>query len=617
MKFLNSSQDYTSKARTVRAHEKKFQKKMPTTSSSPYFNKFAKYAFIAFALTGTAYYAYKQGYLQEDDFDGTHLSPLEDDDEKEEEEEDTTEEEEEEDKEETFDDESVELETANLKRRGARGKPPRSPPPPSLSVRNRVKEAEELEGKNGTTSRSEREERKLSKGHRNDMKRGFLNEKKLSSSGLFGDGDDEEDPEEKEEDEEVPKKATTTKESRKRELAIKSPLQLIYRNIRKDLLISKSFDVSAIEATRSLFHFEPFPGVGVWPVKYDDMKMFPMKSSCSRLVVLSVFDDAPSLAASGTAIVSELSKLMMGFGGDLKYDEEEQEEENEGNATKVKQRPMFVCNRAQYHVTMFFFSRPIEGMTREEPVEFLIDGSGVTDTQREVLAKKDDEEIEPPSTPPPSARTMEKQPSIPKGLGETVLPDKPKPRVKRSVAQNYDRVLSPPTPMSKLKPPSAISSAENLAHASTPISSTQSKFKRSASGAILDEATKAQEVLQTCEPVELVVDRVVLATSGALLLCFDDVDDSLKKCRASLASNAVGVRGVQQTSTAHCTLARILPNAGDERLSDFELKQIDQLLTKWTKKLKGAKMTCPKAWYVREERFSSVDGDKVRLRFKE
>ena len=587
---------------------------MPTTTSS-YFTKFAKYAFIAFALTGTAYYAYKQGYLQEDDFDGTNLSPLEVDDEKEEEEDNT---EEEEDKEETFDDESVvELETANLKRRGARGKPPRSPPPP-LMRNNRVKEAEELEGKNGTTSRSEREARKLSKGHRNDMKRGFLNEKKLSSSGLFGDGDDEEDPEkEDEEDEEVPKKATTTKESRKRELAIKSPLQLIYRNIRKDLLISKSFDVSAIEATRSLFHFEPFPGVGVWPVKYDDMKMFPMKSSCSRLIVLSVFDDAPSLAASGTAIVSELSKLMMGFGGDRIDDEEEEEEENEGNATKVKQRPMFVCNRAQYHVTMFFFSRPIEGMTREEPVEFLIDGSGVADTQREVLAKKDDEEIEPPSTPPPSARTMEKQPSIPKGLGETVLPDKPKPRVKRSVAQNYDRVLSPPTPMSKIKPPSAISSAENLAHASTPISSTQSKFKRSASGAILDEATKAQEVLQTCEPVELVVDRVVLATSGALLLCFDDVDDSLKKCRASLASNAVGVRGVQQTSTAHCTLARILPNAGDERLSDFELKQIDQLLTKWTKKLKGAKMTCPKAWYVREERFSSVDGDKVRLRFKE
>ena len=587
---------------------------MPTTTSS-YFTKFAKYAFIAFALTGTAYYAYKQGYLQEDDFDGTNLSPLEVDDEKEEEEDNT---EEEEDKEETFDDESVvELETANLKRRGARGKPPRSPPPP-LMRNNRVKEAEELEGKNGTTSRSEREARKLSKGHRNDMKRGFLNEKKLSSSGLFGDGDDEEDPEKDEDEEEVPKKATTTtKESRKRELAMKSPLQLIYRNIRKDLLISKSFDVSAIEATRSLFHFEPFPGVGVWPVKYDDMKMFPMKSSCSRLVVLSVFDDAPSLAASGTAIVSELSKLMMGFGGDLKYDEEEEEEENEGNATKVKQRPMFVCNRAQYHVTMFFFSRPIEGMTREEPVEFLIDGSGVADAQREVLAKKNDEEIEPPSTPPPSARTMEKQPSIPKGLGETVLPDKPKPRVKRSVAQNYDRVLSPPTPMSKIKPPSAISSAENLAHASTPISSTQSKFKRSASGAILDEATKAQEVLQTCEPVELVVDRVVLATSGALLLCFDDVDDSLKKCRASLASNAVGVRGVQQTSTAHCTLARILPNAGDERLSDFELKQIDQLLTKWTKKLKGAKMTCPKAWYVREERFSSVDGDKVRLRFKE
>ena len=81
--------------------------------------------------------------------------------------------------------------------------------------------------------------------------------------------------------------------------------------------------------------------------------MFPMKSSCSRLIVLSVFDDAPSLAASGTAIVSELSKLMMGFGN---RDDDKEDDENKGNATKVRQRPMFVCNRAQYHVTMFFFS---------------------------------------------------------------------------------------------------------------------------------------------------------------------------------------------------------------------------------------------------------------------
>ena len=341
--------------------------------------------------------------------------------------------------------------------------------------------------------------------------------------------------------------------------------------------------------------------------------MFPMKSSCSRLIVLSVFDDAPSLAASGTAIVSELSKLMMGFGN---RDDDKEDDENKGNTTKVRQRPMFVCNRAQYHVTMFFFSRPIEGMMREEPVEFLMnEGVGSASEQNEVVEVARNEEVEPPSTPPPHQSTpMEKQPSIPKGLGEMTFPEKPKPRVKRSISQNYERLLSPPTPMSKVKPPSAISSAENLAHASMPTS--QSKFKRSASGNILDEATKAQEVLQTCESIELVVDRVVLATSGALLLCFDDVNDSLKKSRAALVSNAVGVRGVQQTSTAHCTLARILPNPGDEHLSDYELKQIDQLLTKWTKQLRGTKMICPKAWYVREERFSSVDGDKVRLRFK-
>ena len=579
-----------------------------------YFSRVAKYAFIAIALTGTAYYAYMQGFQEEEEeFEN-------DDDAAKEEEEEEEEEGEEEEEEETT------IGSTTTTTRWEK-KPPRSP----RSMSSRETKSDDFDV--ATKEEEEKKKKKKKKDgeatatEKKTMRRGFLNEKKLSSSGLFGDEDEKEEEEEEEEAEVVGTRtasASVSSSARKREGAatVKSPLQLVYRNIRRDLLTSKSFDASAIRATRSLFHFEPFPGVGVWPVKYDDMKMFPMKSSCSRLIVLSVFDDAPSLAASGTAIVSELSKLMMGFGGD---GNDEEEAENEGNApTKVKQRPMFVCNRAQYHVTMFFFSRPIEGMTREEPVEFLIDTNG-SDAERTDVARRTDSEDEieprssspPPPPPPPksSQPTMEKQPSIPKGLGEMVLPDKPKPRVKRSVEQNYDRVLSPPTPLSKIKPPSAISSAENLSGASTPISSTQSKFKRSASGAILDEATKAQEVLQNCESVELIVDRVVLATSGALLLCFDDVNDSLKKCRAALASNAVGVRGVQQTSTAHCTLARILPNAGDEQLSDRELKQIDQLLTKWTKRLRGAKMTCPKAWYVREQRFSSVDGDKVRLRF--
>jgi hypothetical protein len=586
-----------------------------------YFSRVAKYAFIAIALTGTAYYAYMQGFQEEEgeeefgDDDDAATKEKEEEEEEETvvvgaEERSSAEEEEEEE-------EELTTIASTTTTRWEEKKPPRSP------------RSRETKSDDDVVATKEEEKKKKKKDgeamEKKTMRRGFLNEKKLSSSGLFGDEDEKDEEEiEEEDDAEVvgtrTASASVSSSARKREGAstVKSPLQLVYRNIRRDLLATKSFDASAIRATRSLFHFEPFPGVGVWPVKYDDMKMFPMKSSCSRLIVLSVFDDAPSLAASGTAIVSELSKLMMSFGGD---GNDEEEAENEGNApTKVKQRPMFVCNRAQYHVTMFFFSRPIEGMTREEPVEFLIDTNG-SDAERTDVAKRTDseDEIEPRSSPPPppksSQPTMEKQPSIPKGLGEMVLPDKPKPRVKRSVEQNYDRVLSPPTPLSKIKPPSAISSAENLSGASTPISSTKSKFKRSASGAILDEATKAQEVLQNCESVELIVDRVVLATSGALLLCFDDVNDSLKKCRAALASNAVGVRGVQQTSTAHCTLARILPNAGDEQLSDRELKQIDQLLTKWTKRLRGAKMTCPKAWYVREQRFSSVDGDKVRLRF--
>ena len=600
----------------------------PTTTARAFghrVSRFAKYAFIAVALTGTAYYAYMQGFHDahlDDDTDGENTNHLLS---KNEEEEDDNDEEEEENVAVDIDEDEGRTRIELVK--AARTKPPRSPlgrnhhrrETRGTTSEEEEEEEEEIkateEGRSGRVGLAEEateviEERRAGQNAKGknamEVKKGFLNEKRLSSNvGLFGDAERVEEVEEEDRD--------AASSSRKRGPVVKSPLQLIYRNIRKDLLASKTFDASAIAATRSLFHFEPFPGVGVWPVKYDDMKMFPMKSSCSRLIVLSVFDDAPSLAASGTAIVSELSKLMMGFGN---RDDDKEDDENKGNTTKVRQRPMFVCNRAQYHVTMFFFSRPIEGMMREEPVEFLMnEGVGSASEQNEVVEVARNEEVEPPSTPPPHHSTpMEKQPSIPKGLGEMTFPEKPKPRVKRSISQNYERLLSPPTPMSKVKPPSAISSAENLAHASMPTS--QSKFKRSASGNILDEATKAQEVLQTCESIELVVDRVVLATSGALLLCFDDVNDSLKKSRAALVSNAVGVRGVQQTSTAHCTLARILPNPGDEHLSDYELKQIDQLLTKWTKQLRGTKMICPKAWYVREERFSSVDGDKVRLRFK-
>ena len=599
----------------------------PTRAFGYRVSRFAKYAFIAVALTGTAYYAYMQGFHDahlDDDTDGENTNHLLSKNEEEEDDDDDEEEEEEENVAVDIDEDEGRTRIELVK--AARTKPPRSPlgrnhhRRETRGTTSKEEEEEEAikateEGRSGRVGLAEEateviEERRAGQNAKGknamEVKKGFLNEKRLSSNGgLFGDAERVEEVEEEDRD--------AASSSRKRGPVVKSPLQLIYRNIRKDLLASKTFDASAIAATRSLFHFEPFPGVGVWPVKYDDMKMFPMKSSCSRLIVLSVFDDAPSLAASGTAIVSELSKLMMGFGN---RDDDKEDDENKGNTTKVRQRPMFVCNRAQYHVTMFFFSRPIEGMMREEPVEFLMnEGVGSASEQNEVVEVARNEEVEPPSTPPPHHSTpMEKQPSIPKGLGEMTFPEKPKPRVKRSISQNYERLLSPPTPMSKVKPPSAISSAENLAHASMPTS--QSKFKRSASGNILDEATKAQEVLQTCESIELVVDRVVLATSGALLLCFDDVNDSLKKSRAALVSNAVGVRGVQQTSTAHCTLARILPNPGDEHLSDYELKQIDQLLTKWTKQLRGTKMICPKAWYVREERFSSVDGDKVRLRFK-
>jgi hypothetical protein len=558
------------------------------------FTRYAKYAFIGCGVVGTMYYAYITGYADVASSSSNSSSKSSSFGKKQKQKSGEELEDEEEDVfEETFveeieidgngDDDKNDDKNDDMKKSAKSAlKPPRSPRSKVVSAETSDEGAKVVDGRT-----KKKEEKKI--------KFGFLESKSLSSNGLFKETIEGEDVGAANEQQRIKRaglnvdggevakerKAVTTMTSTKKPII--TALQLVYRNIRRDFMNSKSFDLSAVMATRSLFHFEPFPGCGVWPVKYDDMKIFPSK--CSRLIVLSIFDDAPALSASGTAIVSQLSKLMMSF---VNADGDDEK-------SKVRQRPMFVCNRAQYHVTMFFFSRPIEGMMRDEQATFNRAKGG--DDDDNFVDRRDsnssstltalDLSTTPPNTPPKTSES-----SIPKGLGDALLPDRPKPKIKRSVSQNYDRVLSPPTPLG-------------------------GKLKRSTSGTILDEATKAQEVLRQCDSVELVVDRVVLATSGALLLCFDDVNDSLKNCREALAENAIGTRGVQQTSTAHCTLARFLPDNGDETLSDLELKEIDGLLAKWTKQLRGTKVSCSKAWYVREERFSSVDGEKVRLKFNE
>ena len=106
----------------------------PTTAQRV--SRFVKYAFMVVALTGTAYYAYMQGFYDahlDDENDGEKTLNLSKNNDEEEEEEDTEKETDEEEEEENVvvdideDEERTRIELVKAARRESATKPPRSP----------------------------------------------------------------------------------------------------------------------------------------------------------------------------------------------------------------------------------------------------------------------------------------------------------------------------------------------------------------------------------------------------------------------------------------------------------------------------------------------------------
>ena len=92
-----------------------------------------------------------------------------------------------------------------------------------------------------------------------------------------------------------------------------------------------AFDPVAVADAARWFHFEPPPGVGVWPVEYVKLGL---PRGCTRLVVL-MLEDAPAVAAAGAACAREVMRAMRGVG-------------------------CFNVSRGAYHVTVFFLSLPTD-----------------------------------------------------------------------------------------------------------------------------------------------------------------------------------------------------------------------------------------------------------------
>jgi hypothetical protein len=134
-----------------------------------------------------------------------------------------------------------------------------------------------------------------------------------------------------------------------------------------------------------------------------------------------------------------------------------------------------------------------------------------------------------------------------------------------------------------------------------------------------DEARAAEAAAFETNSNEIVleVDRIACATSGALLLLFRDPNGDLERFRNALRTRFPNAPK-KQPQIAHCTLLRAFPKKSDALTSGSSgraLADCRALCARWTARVRGTRVRVDRAWLVREERFSSIDGARRAFKF--
>lgn len=290
-----------------------------------------------------------------------------------------------------------------------------------------------------------------------------------------------------------------------------------------------AFDVDAVKDASRWFHFEPHPGVGVWPVPYTKLNL---PNDCTRLVVL-MLEDAPAVAAAGAACAREVMRAMGSAGVGC-----------------------FNVPRSAYHVTVFFLSLPTDPVADPTTVDGKSIGRFVPDHAAEDAAVND-----------------------------------------------------------------ALRGEVDVNGGGTPVHIPRGNNGSGSNGSVGHEGSKGGGRIRenAIGDVTLEVDRVAMAKSGSLLLLFRDPDGTLDRMRRALRGAFPGAPS-KQTTIAHCTLLRCFPGSSDgfdssQKDSSYCLDprafaDVNAACARWTHRLAGARVKVSRAWLVREERFSSVDGPR-------
>lgn len=158
--------------------------------------------------------------------------------------------------------------------------------------------------------------------------------------------------------------------------------------------------------------------------------------------------------------------------------------------------------------------------------------------------------------------------------------------------------------------------AVSVSLASAPLKRIGGTFRPSHEDEARAAEAAARETFLNSNEIVLEVDRVAQATSGALLLLFRDPNGDLRRFRDALSRHVPNAPKKQPT-IAHCTLLRAFPKKSDALTSGSSgraLADVRALCARWTARVRGTRVRVDRAWLVREERFSSIDGARRAFR---
>lgn len=351
-------------------------------------------------------------------------------------------------------------------------------------------------------------------------------------------------------------------------------------------------DLDAIAETAAWFDMGP---PAPWPRRYSSFLPHPLPPGSVRLVVVPLADNCPRLASTAAAAAADiLGRLPPGC-------------------------KVFSNARQNLHITVFHFSHPAD--TRPDALDAC---SGL----EHCLAAQQG----PAAAQQQGSHLQQQQQQLGRGDG---LDDH------RQGQQSSSSAAVPTSQQQHLEqqrhqPPGLPAAAARPAQLDASTLALPPVHQRPGPTAqqLAAEQAAAAAVVAATPPFSLQFEQVLLACSGVLLLTWSDPSGALARLRGSLHSSFPGACS-KQSSIIHTSLFRILgtpassadgvgrpsqqqtsqqeASAAGTPLSGAAIQSISAACERWTQQLRGTLLAVSSLWWVAEEEFSSIQGQRLPL----